>query len=261
MVKLIVSDIDGTLMDKRKNIKMSDIEKIRKAKAKGIEICLASGRMYKEITTVMETLGFNCYAICQNGAAVIDNEGKQLALYNYDSNLALSVLESLKHQELVTVVCAFNGNHVMEKSAQTSLIEGRFLSPLIETGDIQSAIKQGFKVTKFSVYGNIPYLEQLLEELNSSLGQKISACFSDPDGIDIMPGSVDKGTGVETLMKRFCLLPHEVACIGDSFNDLSMFRVASHSYAMTTAHDHVKESAKHLTDSVGDAIVHIGSLI
>ncbi|WP_308639832.1 HAD family hydrolase [Paenibacillus silvisoli] len=67
------------------------------------------------------------------------------------------------------------------------------------------------------------------------MGASISASFSDPDGIDIMPGGADKGAGVRLLMACLGIAQHEVACFGDSFNDLAMFDVSPNSFAMSHA--------------------------
>src|SRR4051812_36738415 len=90
--KLFLSDIDGTLMDGRKQIRDEDIRAIREAHRQGVVIALASGRMHAEIKQVMDLLEVPCYAICQNGADLVGLDGNTVRSFRYEADLALSVL-------------------------------------------------------------------------------------------------------------------------------------------------------------------------
>ncbi|GLX71267.1 HAD family hydrolase [Paenibacillus glycanilyticus] len=254
MIKLFVSDIDGTLMDRSKQIRQEDIDAIRLANEQGVHICLASGRMYEEIKVVMDVLGVPCYAICQNGATIVDQNGTVIQASRFDRELALNVHRYVAPAPLVTVICGSEGNYVAENSADTERVGQRFLTPLIENSDILDQMANGMPVTKFSIYGEIPRLEQMLVELDQRFAERITASFSDPDGIDVMPGGVDKGAAVECLMQLLGVRRGETACIGDSFNDLAMFRICSRSFAMSHSHGTVLSTATHQADTVSQAL-------
>ncbi|UVI30457.1 HAD family hydrolase [Paenibacillus spongiae] len=255
VMKLFVSDIDGTLMDSRKQIRDEDVRAIREANQMGVAICLASGRMYEEIRLVMDELEVPCYAICQNGAAIIGLDGGIIQSNDYHADLALSVREAVRHPELVTVICSADGNYVSELTPEAERVGKRFLTPLRERREVMSDIAQGMPVTKFSIYGTVPLLQSMLDQLQDQYGDRITASFSDPDGIDVMPGGVDKGTGVELLMRLLGIQGEEAVCIGDSFNDLAMFRACSRSVAMSHAPDAIRIAATHKADTVGQAII------
>ncbi|MCM3626067.1 HAD family hydrolase [Paenibacillus glycanilyticus] len=254
MIKLFVSDIDGTLMDRSKQIRAEDIEAIRLAHRQGVHICLASGRMHEEIKVVMELLAVPCYAVCQNGATIVDRDGTVIRASQFQSELALAVHQKTAPADLVTVICGGEGNYVAEQTADTERVGQRFLTPLIERRQVVSDMANGMTVTKFSVYGEVPLLERMLEELDQQFGSRITASFSDPDGIDVMPGGVDKGAAVEALMELLGIRRDETACIGDSFNDLAMFRICSYSFAMSHSHGTVLRTATHRADTVGQAL-------
>ncbi|TCM99021.1 hypothetical protein EV294_102308 [Paenibacillus sp. BK033] len=254
MIKLFVSDIDGTLMDRSKQIRKEDIDAIRLAYRQGVHICLASGRMYEEIKVVMELLDIPCYAVCQNGATIVDRNGTVIRASKFQADLALAVQRMTEPAELVTVICGSEGNYVAEQTAETEHVGTRFLTPLIERRQVIEEMANGMPVTKFSIYGEVPLLEQMLETLDQRFADRIKASFSDPDGIDVMPGGVDKGAAVEALMQLLDIRREETACIGDSFNDLAMFRICSRSFAMSHAHGTVLTTATHRADTVAQAI-------
>ena len=73
--------------------------------------------------------------------------------------------------------------------------------------------------------------------------------------VDIMPRGVSKGSALRRLMEHLQIEANEVACIGDSFNDISMFEVTPHSFTLHHAHPYVKEKANHIVRSVEEAIM------
>ncbi len=73
--------------------------------------------------------------------------------------------------------------------------------------------------------------------------------------VDIMPRGVSKGSALRRLMEHLQIEANEVACIGDSFNDISMFEVTPHSFTLHHAHPYVKERANHIVRSVEEAIM------
>ncbi|WP_164545396.1 HAD family hydrolase [Paenibacillus albus] len=254
MLKLFVSDIDGTLMNARKEITEEDVQAIKEASRLGVAICLASGRMYEEITKVMEVLDTACYAVCQNGATIIGLDGEVLRSNVFASELALSLQAATKLPGFVPVICSSDCNYVLHATEHTERVGRRFLTPLQENPQLVDEIQNGLAVTKFSIYGEIPDLEALLKQLQEQYGDQITASFSDPDGIDVMPNGVDKGAGIRLLMEHIGVSADGVACIGDSFNDLAMFRACEQSFAMSHSPQAIREEAAFVADTVGSAI-------
>jgi hydroxymethylpyrimidine pyrophosphatase-like HAD family hydrolase len=141
--KLFVSDIDGTLLDRYKRVHPSDIDAIRELHENGVSFCLASGRMYEEIKSVMDGMGVPYYAVCQNGASVYDRQGLLLASHTFEAVLALSIIRFLEGTGLVTVVCAADGNYVAVKDRLAEVVGERFLSELMEDCELPIKVKNG----------------------------------------------------------------------------------------------------------------------
>ncbi|WP_256992259.1 HAD family hydrolase [Paenibacillus sp. XY044] len=119
-MKLFVTDIDGTLMDSNKQIQGEDITAIRQAHRQGVRMCLASGRMYEEIKVVMDVLEVPCYAICQNGATLVDCSGTVIVSNTFRSDLTLSVQHVTSSDDLVTVICSADANYVRVRTPETN---------------------------------------------------------------------------------------------------------------------------------------------
>ncbi|PHE41457.1 HAD family hydrolase, partial [Bacillus pseudomycoides] len=66
-----------------------------------------------------------------------------------------------------------------------------------------------------------------------------------------------KGFAISILLKEFQIQPEEIACIGDSYNDIPMFSLTPHSFAMSQADDAVKEHAHYVVNTVKDAVNHV----
>lgn len=254
MLKLFVSDIDGTLMNAQKKILDEDIQKLQIANDSGVTICLASGRMYEEIKQVIDILNFPCYAICQNGASIFDEKGTVLRSNCFETELALSIYDFVQQSGLVPVICRADGNFVTHMTDEAERVGRRFLTPLCEKSDLPQAIHKGMEITKFSIYGPVPLLEVLLNQLKFEYFDQLTASFSDPDGIDIMPANVDKGAGIQLVEQYLGINQENVASIGDSYNDLAMFRRTAFSFAMTHAPEPVKEEAVFVANTVGEAL-------
>jgi len=251
-----VADIDGTLMDEKKEILKQDIQAINDAVDNGVGFCLASGRMEEEINIVKDQLGISCFSVCQNGATVVDMTGQIIRSNVFKVQLAQSVLKAAwEHQDLVTIICNAKGNFVHTINPKVEQVGQRFLTPLRVEPQIKKLISCGeFQVTKFSIYGSVPALEKMLRTLDHQLNDHITSFFSDPDGIDVMPGGVDKGAGIEAIMDLEKIESKDVACIGDSFNDIAMFQVSGQSFAMSQAKVDVKKEAKFIVNNVSSAL-------
>ncbi|MDF2958638.1 MAG: cof family hydrolase, partial [Paenibacillus sp.] len=107
---------------------------------------------------------------------------------------------------------------------------------------------------KITYLGEIEELLTFKQQLLSVYGDKIDAYIADVNCLDVMPRHVSKGAGLRALQEHLGITPEETICIGDSFNDVSMFKVTPHSFAMSTSHADVKAQAAYITDSVAGAV-------
>ncbi|WP_169088800.1 HAD family hydrolase [Paenibacillus sp. PL91] len=260
MIKLIVSDLDGTLIDHTRRMNNRDLEAIKWAHKEGFELCIASGRMYSEIKIVMNELNNGYHAIGQNGATVRLKNLEFLASSVFEPDVSSRILQTTRcFDHFVNFVhCTDDSFYLKERNDKSHPYEARILTACTARWDLEAALKEDeIRCCKISYFGELEKLLQLKAELHNQFEGEIEMFISDKDCLDVMPLNVSKGTALSLLIKKLGLHPNEVACIGDSFNDLSMFAITEHSYAMSGSHIDIRNQASTVVNAVSEAIDHI----
>lgn len=257
MIKLIVSDLDGTLLDHTRRINDRDLQAVKTAIGDGFEFCIASGRMYSEINIIMQEFNSCYHAIGQNGATIHKKETGYLASSVFDAGTASRILQLTNtYDHFINFVhCTDDSFYIKKRTDVSHPYEARIMTACTERVDLKEAIRaEEIRCCKLSYFGELEQLIQLKSELNSQFEGEIETFISDKDCLDVMPLRVSKGVGLTLLIKELGLSPNEVACIGDSFNDLSMFAVTEHSFAMGGSHIDIRNQASAVVPSVAEAI-------
>lgn len=257
MIKLIVSDLDGTLLDHSRQIAGRDRDAVSMARNAGFEFCIASGRMYSEIKILMEPFSDRFHAVGQNGATVHTKDDKLLAASSFEPDVSSRLLQASRGcGHFVNFIhCTDDSFYLKERNDISRPYEARILKTCSVHSDMEAALKEDkMRCSKISYFGELEQLQLWKAELLDRFAGQIEAFISDKDCLDVMPLNVSKGTGISRLLETLGLRPDEVACIGDSFNDLSMFALTGHSFAMSGSHPDVRSQADTVVHSVAEAI-------
>ena len=214
MIKLISSDMDGTLLNSYRQITPINIEAIKRAQENGINFIINTGREYPNARGLVEAAGLKCDLICSNGACAFDKDGNLL-------------FEHILDKETVrTIFDAFN-KYSMEPSLYTT--EGRIsLLPLEER-----------KIYTRDVF--IPAIQINHPDMKYTLDDFRELVSTVPTYIEITSIHAQKGSTLLDYAKRDGLTPDEIVAIGDSENDYSMLSIPGiHSVAMENACDMIR---------------------
>ncbi|WNR45706.1 HAD family hydrolase [Paenibacillus roseipurpureus] len=257
MIKLIVSDLDGTLLDHDKKVTTREIEALQQVKEAGINLCLASGRMNSEMQQVLQEINHQAHSVSQNGAFIHLDNGTLFQTKLFEPAIALKVYRLFQSSDTVQLVCSGDANYIAAMNTAADEIQARMFHPFILKSDLEKSLVDAFPVCKFSLFGQVDNLLSLKALLEKELGNHLDVYLSDKDCLDIMPHQVSKGSSLLELLQHLGLQPEEIACCGDSFNDVSMFGITPHSFVMQTAHPDVKQHAAHQVASVAEAIAHV----
>ena len=106
-----------------------------------------------------------------------------------------------------------------------------------------------FPVNKFLLSGEPERMQEVVKVMQDRFGSRLNVFRSDPYYVEILPKFVDKGVAVDKLIKHLDVKKDKVICVGDSYNDLPMLRLAGFGVAMGNAQDEVKEAADYVTES------------
>lgn len=99
MIKLISSDMDGTLLDSYRQITPINVEAIKRAQENGINFIINTGREYPNARGLVEAAGLKCDLICSNGACAFDKDGNLLFEHILDKKLSAPFLMHLINTE------------------------------------------------------------------------------------------------------------------------------------------------------------------
>ncbi len=245
--KLIVTDMDGTLLNEEHEISSFNKLALKKAADKGIEIAIATGRIYESAIKYARELGINTPMICCNGALIKEENGNIIyeePINHKQCEEIISILE--KHK--IYYQC-FTDNTIFTPYINEWLKKYQMQEDLnitiIESKDIKNQIK-GKNILKFLIIEeNLDLLEELRKELK--LIEDIELTKSFFNNIEIMKKGINKGSAVESLGKYLGIDKSEIITFGDNHNDLTMITYAGMGVAMGNAEDIVKKNSNYIT--------------
>lgn len=259
MIKMLVLDLDGTILNFEKEVSPRDIEAIKTIMDHGVQLTIATGRLDHEIEAVLKMMDLEGKAnrISQNGAFGYDKDGSHIHSHTFEPTHVKEVFQAAVHEELITTVSTEKDVYVKEESKGLEAMKKRMFRPVIIEPNLADQLGTIIHPSKISLHGANIALKQMQQKIEEQFGDVLDTFISDPACLDLMPKNISKGAGIEHLLESFDIEPNEIACVGDSFNDLSMFSLTTHSYAMSQAEPAVKEQASQVVPSVAKAIEHL----
>ena len=249
-IKVIATDMDGTLLDPKGQLDLPRLEKILdKLDQRGIRFVIATGNEVHRMRQLLEHLAERVVLVVANGARIFEND-ELLQAQTWDDAMVDRALEHFKGRECQDqfVVTAMNGGFVKEGTVFTEL--DKFMTPeMIEklyrrmnfVDEFDSSLFGG--VLKMSMVVGEERSDAVLQEINDLFDGHVRAVSSGYGCIDILQDGIHKAWGLVELLKRWNLKPEQIMAFGDSENDIEMLELAGISYAMENAEEAVKRVA------------------
>lgn len=238
MIKLIASDIDGTLLQNgAAEIAPEVFEEIHRLERKGILFCPASGRQYRSMRRLFAPVADKVPFLCENGAVIFapGSPGPVLAKIPMPRADADAICNDiLAHDELDVLISGERTSYLCPKTdGYVQLIRGLGNNVAIvpRPEDVPEDI---VKIAACCPSGTAPYEREFSERW----GAKYHAAVAGEIWIDFT--LADKGSGLAALCRALGLELGEVMAFGDNFNDLSMLQCAGYPYLMENAADGLK---------------------
>lgn len=248
MIRLVVSDIDGTLLpDGTDRINPEIYEIIRELKKKDIIFVAASGRQYASMRYVFAPVADDIIFIAENGSNVICR-GYTMFSSLMDQTVAEELVQSLRRWE---------GGHVMLSTPEAIWIESedpRFVSLLKDSYHNHVRITEDLMplcsgTNKISLYYTDGGIDAISDEIRARFAGRLNVAVAGDIWVDCMNVSVDKGNALETIQNTMKIGTDETIAFGDNCNDIGMLARAGESYAVQNAHPRLKEAAKYIAPS------------
>lgn len=248
MLKLIASDIDGTLLQNgEKELSGQAVNQVKQLKEMGILFAAASGRQYATLRRLFEPVKDDIAYICENGAMVMYN-GKILHKDVFDRVLAEEMMHSILNREDMEIIVSGEKSYYIQPKRK-SFAEYMLQSVKGNVTVVDNILEVQEDILKISMYRESG-LEETLPYWKRLFGDKATVVTSGHAWLDMMPMSADKGKGIRVLQKHFLISADDCVAFGDNLNDLEMLQEVTYSFAMSNAKEKVKEIAKYETERV-----------
>lgn len=273
MIKLIVSDMDGTLLNENMDITEANLAAIKRAQNEGIHFVIATGRDFPLANPYLEEYDFTCPLILSNGAEFFDENGKNIYNRGLEKKtvrkmLDLLLVEESIHVELVTTDGIYSDSKENRSDMLASMLSD--MNPDItfeEAKERASDRINDMKMTFVDDLRKVPEDESLailkltvhtlagtevLDPVKKTLNETIpnlAITSSSLRNLEINHSSAQKGIAVAQLAKELGLDASQVMTIGDNLNDISMLEWADYSVAMENGAPEAKAAAKFLTST------------
>lgn len=263
MIKLVVTDMDGTLLSKKEGLTKGNLEAINKLKENNIEFAIASGRDYFGVYNVMQQYGVDCEAIVGNGAQYCLHDGTVLMSAYMNKSVVKDVVEIFAARNIPYMIFTAQGFYTgyepsyvrgqfIERNkrkfgaTEEEFISGKsanapcnFLKKVNDFDEFLSSDIDIIKVEAFSVDASlIPPTKEILKDIPT-----IAYLSSFDDNVEVTDEKAQKGLILEKVIEIKGLTKEEVIVLGDGMNDITLFECFPYSYAPSNAEETIKNLA------------------
>ncbi|RZM06853.1 MAG: HAD family phosphatase [Sphingomonas sp.] len=260
-VRLVVSDVDGTLVDKDKKLTQGTIDAIGRLREAGIGFTIISARPRSGLMPIADALALDEPIGAFNGGIVFRRSGEVMEHHRVDPAVATGIWEAVGDAKVDRWV--FADDRWYASSDQGVHVEHERIAsdqdPIV-TEDFGDLLSRADKITFVS--DDEPLLRSLHAKVKPAFGDRATVVQSQSYYLDVTAIEANKGVGIEELARSFGVPLEQTAAIGDQANDLAMLTRAGLSIAMGNAPDDVKAKAHEVSrandaDGVAWAIDHL----
>lgn len=253
MLKLIASDLDGTLLQngaQKLNPKVFDL--IVQLKEHDVLFAAASGRQYCNLQRLFEPVKDEIAYIAENGSLCIYKD-EVLSKGLISQDLGLRIIDSIHNYKQCD--CIVSG----EKVCYTDSTNPRFIDHMLHVlgndmevvGNLMTDVKEPFLKIAVCDFEGTKECEHHFKNMFSS---EIKVVTSGNIWIDFIAPGANKGTALKGLTSRLGITAEECMVFGDQYNDVEMLQFAGTSYAMSNAAPGIAYYSTYVTDSVEDVL-------
>ncbi|HPZ44967.1 MAG TPA: Cof-type HAD-IIB family hydrolase [Coprothermobacter proteolyticus] len=255
LVKLILIDIDGTLVRDDKTLPPENEEAVKEALRSGVLVTLVTGRNYGAAKEIIDKLQLDVPVVLQNGAFIYrPYSGEVIRKVGLSGETAKSVIQACRKEGVFYILYR---DFLMEKDMLVDQdYEGPFSAYLKRNAvrldrveDVTDFIAD--EVAEVALIGTEGEILRVLERLRDGENFTVikSLTREDEAFYEVFGPKVGKGEALNYLCLHFGVTPEEVMFIGDAYNDIDIMPLVGFPVAMGNAVEEVKEFAKAVTKS------------
>lgn len=243
MIKLVITDLDGTLLTEEKQLPVDFWEIEEQLFQKGILFCVASGRQFYNMEALFEPIKDRLLFVSENGT-YISYKGELLylnVLQKKDITNFIGIGRNIPGANII--LCGKHAAYIESNDSEFRAQAELYYQRLVKVDNLNGVEDEIMKVTICDFISpetnSFPYFVEYVNDFKVVVSGKI--------WLDITNWNANKGTAIEMIQKKINISALHTVVFGDYLNDLEMMRTAEYSYAMLNAHPEISKVAKYVT--------------
>lgn len=248
MIKMVVTDIDGTIYSSEFGIKECVKACIHNLINNNIYVVIATGRTYGSAKSVADQLGIKCPLICYQGGMINSYDGDILDVKYLDPEIAREIITDCRKRNIHLNVYVEDKLYVED--------DNQYIKDYIDDKGINYHIVNSFDELDFTKLNKLlvinydcRFIDSLIQELQLKYPQ-LYIVKSFDYFCEIANKEATKGNAIKFLAKKYGITTEEVLAIGDQNNDIEMVQTAGTGVAMGNGTEEIKAAADYITDTV-----------
>lgn len=245
--KMVVSDVDGTLVDSRQTILPANLAVIRRFQELGGLFTLATGRTEYSANVFFADLGINAPAILYNGGGIFDVIKKMFVFESLLTQAAVAIVyEALEQYDDLNPIFYSKLGHPLVRSLNRVIL-GNMIKDSVQCRAFKAPEEVlEIPVRKVLVIGEPSDLVSLAEKVKRKMAE-INIVRSEETYLEFLPMGVSKGAALTYLARHLGIHMKEIVAIGDNLNDLELLQTAGMGVAVANAHEELKKVASYIS--------------
>ena len=260
MIKLIASDIDGTLVrDGSNEINPELYDVILKLREKGIQFAVASGRQWASVESIFDPIKEKVFYLSDNGAYV-GCHGRSLFINPIERQTIMDMIQDVRKVQGLEVMISGPDVVYLETKDQ-EFVDWLVNGYKFRVKQVEDLTAVDSEFIKISVYRKND-VESHTRGFREKYGDRLKMTISGDMWLDCMKPGINKGQAIKLLQDSLEIKPEETMAFGDQLNDIEMLKQAYYSFAVGNARKEVKEAARFQADTnVNDGVLKILKLL
>lgn len=244
MIKLVVTDMDGSLLSDAKQLPPDFFEVFAELKRRNIFFAVASGRQYYTLVQDFYDIRESVYFMAENGTYVVFRDEVLHVDAIAHENVVELVEQARQIQDAYLILCCKNGAYA-ESNDIRFLNEARKYYRKLEVVPDATLVKdEVLKVTlcdfRNAEFNSLKYFGKYTDRFKVAVGAERY--------LDIINPTANKGNALRELQQKLGVTADETLVFGDYLNDLEMMQAAIYSYAMKNAHPEIIQVSNFITE-------------
>lgn len=251
--KLLVLDVDGTLLNNEKEISKRTLASLLKVQQMGVRIVLASGRPTYGLLPLAKTLELGNYGgfiVSYNGCQIINAQNGEILFERRINPEMLPYLEKKARKNGFAIFTYHDDTIITDSPDNEHILYEAQLNNLQIIPEEEFSIAVDFAPCKcMLVSDDVEALTGLEEHWKRRLNGALDVFRSEPYFLEVVPCGIDKANALGVLLEQLGVTREEVVAIGDGVCDVTMLQIAGMGVAMGHSQDSVKVCADYVTAS------------